>query len=84
MASANAENNPFRLDYLFYLVNEADNTAAVVRPPQQYDYIYSVVFDGVCSINSPTNHERIYDLRGMEKKAGKGIYIKGGKLRIKN
>ena len=35
MASANAENNPSRLDYLFYLVNEADNTAAVVRPLQQ-------------------------------------------------
>ena len=25
---------------------------------------------------------RIYDLRGMEKKAEKGIYIKGGKVRV--
>ena len=28
--------------------------------------------------------ERIYDLRGIEKKAEKGIYIKGGKVKIKN
>ena len=28
--------------------------------------------------------ERIYDLNGMEKKSESGIYIKGGKLRIKN
>ena len=29
-------------------------------------------------------NERIYNLRGMEMKSEKGIYIKGGKLRIKN
>ena len=28
--------------------------------------------------------ERIYDLNGMEKKSESGIYIKGGKLRMKN
>ena len=28
-------------------------------------------------------NERIYDLRGMEMKTAKGIYIKGGKLRVK-
>ena len=28
--------------------------------------------------------ERIYDIRGIEKKAEKGIYIKGGKVKIKN
>ena len=27
---------------------------------------------------------RIYDLRGIEQKNEKGIYIKGGKVRIKN
>ena len=29
-------------------------------------------------------NERIYDIRGIEKKAEKGIYIKGGKVKIKN
>ena len=32
----------------------------------------------------PQDGERIYDLRGMKMKEAKGIYIKGGKLRIKN
>ena len=29
-------------------------------------------------------NERIYNLRGIEMKTEKGIYIKGGKVRIKN
>ena len=29
-------------------------------------------------------NERIYDLRGVEMKSEKGIYIKGGKVRVKN
>ena len=30
------------------------------------------------------NEGRIYDLRGVEMKSEKGIYIKGGKVRVKN
>ena len=39
--------------------------------------------DGV-SANSAAGSERIYNLRGIEIKSPKGIYIKGGKLRVKN
>ena len=35
-------------------------------------------------IDNSQDVEHIYDLRGMEKLSEKGIYIKGGKLRIKN
>ena len=98
MASANAENNPSRLDYLFYLVNEADNTAAVVRPLQQTIEAYksadywkeffnisgiTTAIDGI-TVNSPTNHERIYDLRGVEQNSVKGHVIKNGIKIINN
>ncbi|MCI7399017.1 MAG: hypothetical protein MSH57_01185 [Prevotella sp.] len=98
MASANAENNPSRLDYLFYLVNEADNTAAVVRPLQQTIEAYksadywkeffnisgiTTAIDGI-TVNSPTNHERIYDLRGVEQNRVKGLVIKNGIKIINN
>ena len=36
------------------------------------------------TINDRAKRERIYDLRGIEMKSEKGIYIKGGKVRIKN
>ena len=39
--------------------------------------------DGI-TINDRAKRERIYDLRGIEMKSEKGIYIKGGKVRIKN
>ena len=38
----------------------------------------------VVASNPHATKQTIYDLRGVEKKAEKGIYIKGGKLRIKN
>ena len=39
--------------------------------------------DGI-TINDRAKRERIYNLHGIEKKTEKGIYIKGGKVRIKN
>ena len=41
----------------------------------------TTAIDGI-TVDSHTNHERIYDLRGVEMKSEKGIYIKGGKVRI--
>ena len=37
----------------------------------------TTAIDGI-TVNSPSNHERIYDLRGMEMKAEKGLFIKNG------
>ena len=38
----------------------------------------------VVASDSQSTKQSIYDLRGIEKKAEKGIYIKGGKVKIKN
>ena len=38
----------------------------------------------VVTTDSQSTKQNIYDLRGIEKKTEKGIYIKGGKVRIKN
>ena len=38
----------------------------------------------VVASDSQSTKQSIYDIRGIEKKAEKGIYIKGGKLKIKN
>ena len=66
----------------------------IVPEGSEAAYRNAEVWKGFKHITTPTevksiiddsqDGEHIYDLRGMEKQSEKGIYIKGGKLRIKN
>ena len=67
--------------------------ATLVVPEGREDaYRSADVWKKFANISTPTginsimidsqDRERIYDLRGMEKQAEKGLYIKGGKVRV--
>ena len=55
--TAVAEDNPFRVGDIFIRVDVENKTAAVVRPPEQYDYLYTLIIDGVFNVPETVEYE---------------------------
>ena len=56
-AAATAKSKPFLLDCLFFSVNEADGTAALVKAPPQYNHFYYLHYDSIFVVPDSVSFE---------------------------